>query len=108
MIRTAIEKSLRLVQLGLAVTGAAVAELLKRKAKDLEIRLDGLTTGLAIVPPADIPTAQIAVDDPNPVMAMEQSPEFLKTVSFFENNPAAKRSLVSPRAQALLFTLIRN
>jgi predicted O-methyltransferase YrrM len=102
-------RSVRLAQLVAARVGASAAEALRRKAKELEIRLEGLHEGLDIKPISEIPAPVIdlaACGDP--VAAILASSEFAAATAFFADNPAAARSLVSPNAQALLYCLIRN
>jgi predicted O-methyltransferase YrrM len=108
MIKTTSAKILRLIQLGLTVGGRSAAEMCRRKGTLLEIRLDRLHEGLAIAPPDNVPIASIDLAATDPVAAMVSNPDFLETIRYFENSPAAVRSLVSPPAQALLFTIIRN
>jgi hypothetical protein len=100
---------LRLAQLVAARVGTSAAEALRRKASELEIRLDGLRKGLAIRPITDIPFRAIdiaACDDP--VSAIMTSPEFAQSTAFFADNPTAERSLMPPQAQALLHGFVRN
>jgi hypothetical protein len=102
-------RGIRLAQLIAARAGASAAEALKRKANELEIRLDGLHKGLVIKPIADIPFPAldlVACDDP--VAAITASPEFAAATAFFADNPVAARSLIPPQAQAILYCLIRN
>jgi predicted O-methyltransferase YrrM len=102
-------RGVRLAQLVAARAGASAAEALKRKANELEIRLDGLHRGLAVKPVADIPYPALdlaACDDP--VAAITAAPEFAATTAFFADNPVADRSLIPPQAQAILYGLIRN
>jgi predicted O-methyltransferase YrrM len=99
----------RLAQLVAARAGASAAEALRRKANELEIRLDGLHKGLDVRPVADIPFPVIdlaACSDP--VAAITTSPEFAAATAFFGDNPVAARSLIPPQAQAILYCLIRN
>jgi predicted O-methyltransferase YrrM len=102
-------RGVRLAQLVAARAGASAAEALRRKASELEIRLDGLHKGLAVKPIADIPFPALdlaACDDP--VEAITASPEFAAATAFFNDNPVAERSLVPPQAQAILYCLMRN
>jgi predicted O-methyltransferase YrrM len=102
-------QGIRLAQLVAARAGASVADALRSKANELEIRLDGLHKGLAVKPIADIPFPRLdlAVND-DPVAAIMASPEFTDATAFFVDNPVATRSLIPPQAQALLYCLIRN
>jgi predicted O-methyltransferase YrrM len=62
-----------------------------------------------VLPVGDIPCPSVALDQSvNPIPAIMQSPEFGAAATFFEDNPAASRSLVSADTQALLFAIIRN
>jgi predicted O-methyltransferase YrrM len=102
-------RGVRLAQLVAARAGASAAEALKRKANELEIRLDGLHKGLDVKPVADIPFPHFdlaACDDP--VAAITASAEFAAATAFFTDNPVATRSLIPPQAQAILYCLIRN
>src|SRR5580704_17473335 len=47
-------RGIRLAQLVAARFGATAADAMRRKAKELEIRLDGLHKGLAVKPISDI------------------------------------------------------
>jgi predicted O-methyltransferase YrrM len=102
-------RGIRLAQLVAARGGAMAADALRRKAKELEIRLDGLHKGLDIKPISDIafPRLDLAASN-NPVKAIMAAPEFEATKAYFFDNPAAPRSLVSSQSQALLYSLIRN
>src|SRR5262249_5924840 len=88
---------------------ASATNSLNRRAKYLEIRLDGLDRGLDVAPITDIawPSIDLAKCD-DPVLAVLSSPEFRSATHFFANNPASQRSLVSPQAQALLYSILRN
>jgi predicted O-methyltransferase YrrM len=102
-------RGIRLAQLVAARVGTSAAEALRRKASELEIRLDGLHKGLDIRPIADIPFPAIDIatcDDP--VSAIMASPEFAQATAFFADNPTAERSLIPPQAQALLYGFVRN
>jgi predicted O-methyltransferase YrrM len=102
-------RGIRLAQLVAARVGTSAAEALRRKASELEIRLDGLHNGLDIRPIADIPFPAIdlaACDDP--VSAIMASPEFAQATAFFADNPTAERSLIPPHAQALLYGFVRS
>jgi predicted O-methyltransferase YrrM len=102
-------RGIRLAQLVAARVGVTVAEAMRRKAKELEIRLDGLHKGLAIKPISDISFPRIdLVGSKNPVAEIMGAPEFDATKSYFYDNPAAHRSLISSQSQALLYSLIRN
>jgi predicted O-methyltransferase YrrM len=102
-------RGLRLAQLVAARAGASAADALRRKANELEIRLDGLRRGLAIKPVADIPFARLDLAaDGDPIAAIMASPEFSEATAFFADNPVAERSLIPPQAQAILYCLIRN
>jgi len=102
-------RGMRLAQLVAVRVGTSAAEALRRKASELEIRLDGLHKGLDIRPIADIPFPAIdiaACDDP--VSSIMASPEFAQSTAFFADNPTAERSLIPPQAQALLYGFVRN
>lgn len=102
-------RSVRLAQLVAARAGATAAEAMRRKANELEIRLDGLHKGVAVKPIADIPFPALdlaACDDP--IAAIVAAPEFAAATAFFADNPAAARSLLPPQAQALLYAVVRN
>ena len=102
-------RGLRLAQLVAARGGAMAADALRRKAKELEIRLDGLHKGLDVKPISDIafPRIDLAASG-NPVAEIMAAPEFDTTKAYFFDNPVAGRSLVSSQSQALLYSLIRN
>ena len=102
-------RGIRLAQLVAARGGAMAADALRRKAKELEIRLDGLHKGLDIKPISDIafPRMDLAASK-NPVAEIMAAPEFEATKAYFFDNPAAERSLISSQSQALLYSLIRN
>jgi predicted O-methyltransferase YrrM len=102
-------RGMRLAQLAAARAGASAADALRRKANELEIRLDGLHRGLPVKPIADIPFP--ALDLPacgDPIAAIMASTEFAAATAFFADNPVAQRSLIPPEAQAILYCLIRN
>src|SRR5262245_46691586 len=104
-----LSRALRIAQLGAVRVTASAANSLQRKARHLEVRLDGLDKGLAVHPITDIawPSFDLTrVDDP--VKEVLSSSEFEKATRFFSENPAAQRSLVSGQAQALLYSIIRN
>ena len=104
-----LSRALRIAQLGAVRVTASAASSLQRKARHLEVRLDGLDKGLAVHPITDIawPRFDLArVDDP--VKEILSSREFEAATRFFTDNPAAQRSLVSGQAQALLYCVIRN
>jgi predicted O-methyltransferase YrrM len=102
-------RGVRLAQLVAARAGASAADALRRKANELEIRLDGLHKGLEVRPIADIafPVLDLAACD-DPVAAIMESPEFDPATAFFNDNPVAERSLIPPQAQAILYGLVRN
>jgi predicted O-methyltransferase YrrM len=102
-------RGLRLAQLVAARGGAMAADALRRKAKELEIRLDGLHKGLAIKPISDIafPKIDLATSE-NPIAEIMNAPEIGATKAYFYDNPVAERSLISSQSQALLYSLIRN
>src|SRR5262249_6718404 len=88
---------------------ASATNSLHRRAKYLEIRLDGLDRGLDVAPITDIAWPSIDLAKcADPVLAVLSSPEFESATRFFANNPASQRSLVSPQAQALLYSILRN
>jgi predicted O-methyltransferase YrrM len=102
-------RGIRLAQLVAARFGATAADAMRRKAKELEIRLDGLDKGLAIKPISDIafPKIDLATSK-NPIAEILGAPKIGETRTYFYDNPAAERSLISSQSQALLYTLIRN
>ena len=109
MFRKTVVKAVRLAQLLVTVWAASATESLKRRAKALEIRLDGLNTGLEIKPLTEVPFPDLDLESlANPVVAILESPEFKKTSRFFYDNPVAARSLISANAQALLYAVVRN
>ena len=104
-----LARALRIAQLGAVRLTASAANSLQRKARHLEVKLDGLDKGLAVQPITDIawrPMDLTSVGDP--VKEILTSSEFETATRFFSNNPAAQRSLVSGQAQALLYSIIRN
>jgi predicted O-methyltransferase YrrM len=104
-----VRRAIRIAQLGAVRAAASAANLLHRKARRIEVRLDGLHKGLDVRPIADIPWPRIdltIIEDP--VAAVFTSREFEAATAFFTDNPAARRSLVSPQAQALLYSILRN
>jgi predicted O-methyltransferase YrrM len=82
---------------------------MRRKAKELEIRLDGLHKGLDIKPVSDVafPKVDLAASQ-DPVAQIIAAPEIEATKAYFYKNPAAPRSLISSQSQALLYSLVRN
>src|SRR5580700_5176908 len=102
-------RSIRLVQLGAARVAATTAEAMRRKARELEIRLDGLHKGLDIKPVSDVafPKVDLAASQ-DPVAQIIAAPEMEATKAYFYKNPAAPRSLISSQSQALLYSLVRN
>ena len=100
---------IRLAQLGGARVAATAAEAMRRKARELEIRLDGLHKGLDIKPVSDVafPKVDLAASQ-DPVAQIIAAPELEATKAYFYKNPAAPRSLISSQSQALLYSLIRN
>jgi predicted O-methyltransferase YrrM len=100
---------LRLAQLGGARVAATVAEAMRRKARELEIRLDGLHKGLDIKPVSDVvfPKVDLAASR-DPVAQIIAAPEIEATKTYFYDNPAGPRSLISSQSQALLYSLVRN
>ena len=69
-----------------------------------EERQDGT---IELKPLSDIPYGSVDLNGSDPILAIIDAPEYPITTKFFEDNPAAQRSLVSPEAQALLYSLIR-
>jgi predicted O-methyltransferase YrrM len=102
-------RGIRLAQLVAARFGATAADAMRRKAKELEIRLDGLHKGLAIKPISDIafPKIDLATST-NPIAEILSAPVIDETKTYFYKNPAADRSLISSQSQALLYSLVRN
>jgi predicted O-methyltransferase YrrM len=100
---------IRLAQLGGARVAATAAEAMRRKARELEIRLDGLHKGLDIKPVSDVafPKVDLAASQ-DPVAQIIAAPEIEATKAYFYKNPAAPRSLISSQSQALLYSLVRN
>jgi predicted O-methyltransferase YrrM len=102
-------RNLRRAQLAAARVAATATEVMRRKAKVLEIRLEGLHKGLDIKPVSDVSFPAV---DPascaDPVAEIMAAPAFAAAIDFFNDNPAAARSLISAQAQALLYCLIRN
>lgn len=102
-------RGVRLAQLVAARAAASAADVMQRKAKELEIRLDGLRKGLEVKPISDVPFPTIDLaSDANPVAAIMATPQYDAAKQFFFNNPAAQRSLISSQSQGLLYCLIRN
>jgi len=102
-------RGLRLAQLGGARVAATAAEAMRRKAKELEIRLDGLHKGLDIKPVSDIafPKVDLAASE-DPIAQIMAAPEIEAAKAYFYDNPVAARSLISSQSQALLYSLVRN
>jgi predicted O-methyltransferase YrrM len=102
-------RGIRLAQLGGARVAATAAEAMRRKARELEIRLDGLHKGLDVKPVSDVafPKVNLAASK-DPVAQIMAAPEFEATKTYFNDNPVAARSLISSQSQALLYSLIRN
>ena len=100
---------IRLAQLGGARVAATAAEAMRRKARELEIRLDGLHKGLDIKPVSDVafPKVDLAASQ-DPVAQIMAAPEIEATKAYFYDNPAGPRSLISSQSQALLYSLVRN
>jgi predicted O-methyltransferase YrrM len=64
---------------------------------------------LAFAPVTDIPYARVDLRGlSDPIPAILEAREFGGTTTFFAQSPSARRSLLSPLSQALLYTLIRN
>jgi len=107
--RRLAERGVRLAQLVAARAGSSAADALRRKANELEIRIDGLHKGLEVKPITDIPfpALDLAICD-DPIVAITAAPEFAMATAFFADNPVAARSLIPPQAQAILYCLIRN
>src|SRR5215475_11331199 len=105
----AFSRAFRIAQLGAVRIAASAANSLHRQARHLEIRLDGLDKGLDVAPIKDIawPSIDLAKCD-DPILAVLSSTEFELATRFFADNPASQRSLVSPQAQALLYSILRN
>jgi len=108
-MRRLAARGIRLVQLGAARVAATAAEAMRRKARELEIRLDGLHKGLDVKPVSDVafPKVDLATAR-DPVAQIMAAPEFEATKAYFYDNPVAARSLISSQSQALLYSLIRN
>jgi hypothetical protein len=100
---------IRIAQLGAVRMAASAANSLDRQARHLEVRLDGLDKGLNVAPITNI--AWPAVDLSkcgDPILAILSSTEFQCATRSFADSPASQRSLVSPQAQALLYSILRN
>ena len=64
--------------------------------------------GARVRPIEPIPRAAVDVNGPvDPIAAIVAAPEFAAATRWFAQDPSG-RSLLSPEAQALLFTLTRN
>jgi predicted O-methyltransferase YrrM len=64
---------------------------------------------LQVAPISNIPFVRVDLGHvSNPVPLICQSEEFNATKDFFADSPSASRSLLTPVAQALLYTVIRN
>jgi predicted O-methyltransferase YrrM len=102
-------RNLRLAQLAAARVAATAADAMRRKATEIEIRLEGLHKGLDIKPISDV---SFPLVDPatsaDPVSEIMAAPAFAAAIAFFCDNPSAARSLISAQAQALLYCLVRN
>jgi predicted O-methyltransferase YrrM len=102
-------RGIRLAQLVAARMGASAADAMRRWAKELEIRLDGLHKGVEVKPISDVPFPTIDLaSHANPVAAIMATPQYDAAMQFFLDNPAAQRSLISSQSQGLLYCLIRN
>jgi hypothetical protein len=56
-----------------------------------------------------VPCAVVDANDlSDPMPSIVSAPEFTKTVQWFSQDPASNRSQLSPEAQAILFTMVRN
>ena len=83
-------------------------DALRQQARTLEIRLDSVRK-ITIPPTCDIPYPLVdltARDDP--ISTILNNWQFLQTDQYFARNPGKARSLISVKAQALLFTVVRN
>jgi predicted O-methyltransferase YrrM len=102
-------RGIRLAQLGGARVATTAAEAMRRKARELEIRLDGLHEGLDIKPVSDVTFPKVDLPaSKNPVAEIMAAPEFEATKAYFYDNPVAARSLISSQSQGLLYSLVRN
>ena len=109
VVSSGLSRAFRIAQLGAVRVAASATNSLHRRAKHLEIRLDGLDKGLDVAPITDIAWPSIDLTQCNdPILAVLSSTEFESATRFFAENPASQRSLVSPQAQALLFSILRN
>ena len=81
---------IRLAQLGGARVAATAAEAMRRKAKELEIRLDGLHKGLDIKPVSDVAFPKVDLASQDPVAQIIAAPEIEATKAYFYKNPAAR------------------
>jgi predicted O-methyltransferase YrrM len=81
---------------------------LRNQAQKMEIEIDGLRS-LKITSSAPPPYPKVdltKVDDPVPAFC--GSLEFSETLSYFKNDAARQRALVSPHVHALLYSIVRN
>ena len=69
-----------------------------------EERQDG---SIELKPLSDIPYSSVDLNGSDPILAIIAASEYAITTNFFRDNPSARRSLVSPESQALLYSLIR-
>ncbi len=102
-------RGIRVAQLVAARGGAMAADALRRKAKELEIRLDGLHKGLDVKPISDI---AFPTDGSGRQQESGQRDHGGAGVrgdqGIFLRQSGSPRSLVSSQSQALLYSLIRN
>lgn len=109
VVASGITRAFRIAQLGAVRVAASAANSLHRRAKHLEVRLDGLHKGLDLTPVTDIPWPSIdIIHCADPILTILAAKEFATATRFFADNPAAQRSLISPQAQALLYAILRN
>src|SRR5262249_36489304 len=95
-----LSRALRIAQLGAVRATVSAANSLQRKARHLEVKLDGLDKGLAVHPITDIASPSLDLTrSGDPITEILASREFETATRFFTDNPAAQRSLVSGQAQ---------
>ena len=108
MLTATLNRYVRLSQLLFNRVATSSLDALRSQARKIEIKLDRV--GELDIAPLE-PVAFAAVDlqtEADPIDAILAAPEFDRTSVYFAGHPAAGRSLVSARSQALLYTLLRN
>ena len=69
------------------------------------------TAGIPVdfAPIIDLPFVEVDLGKiNNPIPIIFNDPRFNETIQFFAEAPSATRSLLTPKSQALLYTIIRN